>query len=51
MLWTVTVVLLVLWILGVVSKAAIGAWIHVLLVLAIISFVFAVFKRGTGAEP
>jgi hypothetical protein len=34
MLWTITVILLVLWLLGVVGVYTIGAWIHLLLVLA-----------------
>ena len=42
MLWMVTILLLVLWLLGVVSGYTLGAWIHVLLILAII-------RRGTGA--
>ncbi|HEX4474642.1 MAG TPA: lmo0937 family membrane protein [Polyangiaceae bacterium] len=37
MLWTITVILLVLWLLGLVGVYSIGAWIHILLVLAIIS--------------
>ena len=37
MLWTITVVLLVLWLLGLTGAYTVGAWIHVLLVLAIIS--------------
>jgi hypothetical protein len=37
MLWTITVVLLVLWLLGLTGAYTIGAWVHVLLVLAIIS--------------
>jgi hypothetical protein len=40
MLWTITVVLLVLWLLGVVGVYTVGAWIHILLVLAIISIIF-----------
>jgi Family of unknown function (DUF5670) len=36
MLWTVFVVLLVLWALGFVSGYAIGGFIHLLLVLAVI---------------
>lgn len=49
MLWTVTVILLVLWALGLVSGSAIGSWIHILLVLAVISLIFAVMRRGTAA--
>ena len=35
MLWTIFVVLVVLWLLGLVSFHAVGAYIHILLVLAI----------------
>lgn len=35
MLWTVFVVLLVLWLLGVVSAYTLGGFIHILLVVAI----------------
>ena len=35
MLWTVFVVLLVLWLLGIVSAYTFGGFIHVLLVLAV----------------
>ena len=36
MLWTISVVLLVLWLLGFISGTAIGSWIHILLVIAVI---------------
>jgi len=36
MLWTIAVILLVLWALGLVSAYTMGGFIHVLLVLAII---------------
>jgi hypothetical protein len=36
MLWTIFVILLVLWLVGLVSFHAIGAYIHILLVLAIV---------------
>ena len=36
MLWTIAVVLLVLWLLGLVSSYTMGGFIHVLLVVAII---------------
>ena len=35
MLWTIFVILLVLWLLGVVSSYTLGGFIHLLLVLAI----------------
>ena len=36
MLWTIFVVLLVLWLLGVVSSYTMGGFIHLLLILAIV---------------
>ena len=36
MLYTIAVVLIVLWLLGVVTGSAIGGFIHILLVVAII---------------
>jgi uncharacterized protein DUF5670 len=36
MLWTIFVILLVLWLLGVVSSYTLGGFIHILLVLAVI---------------
>ncbi len=35
MLWTIFVVLLVLWLLGVVSAYTLGGFIHILLIVAI----------------
>ncbi|HET6844064.1 MAG TPA: lmo0937 family membrane protein [Candidatus Angelobacter sp.] len=40
MLWTLFVVLLVLWLLGVVSSYTLGGFIHLLLVLALVALVF-----------
>jgi len=40
MLWTVFVVLLVLWLLGLVSSYTLGGFIHILLLLALITLVF-----------
>lgn len=40
MLWTITIVLFVLWLLGVVSGYTLGSWIHILLVLAVIVLIF-----------
>lgn len=36
MLWTIFVILLVLWLLGLVSGTTFGGFIHVLLVIAIV---------------
>ncbi len=40
MLWTITIVLFILWIVGLVSSYTLGGWIHILLVLAIIVLIF-----------
>jgi hypothetical protein len=40
MLWTITIILFLLWIVGLVSGAALGSWIHILLVLAVIVLIF-----------
>ena len=39
MLWTIFVILLVLWLLGLVSSYTMGGFIHILLVLAIVVLV------------
>lgn len=40
MLWTLFVILLVLWLLGVVSSYTLGGFIHILLVLAVVALIF-----------
>jgi hypothetical protein len=37
MLWTIAIILLVLWLLGMVSSYTLGGFVHILLVLAIIA--------------
>jgi small basic protein len=44
MLWTIVVVLLVLWLLGLVSSYTLGGVIHVLLVIAIIMALVSLFQ-------
>jgi hypothetical protein len=36
MLWTIAVVLIILWLLGLVSSYTLGGFIHILLVLAVV---------------
>lgn len=36
MLWTIFVILLVLWLLGLVSGTTLGGFIHILLVIAVV---------------
>jgi hypothetical protein len=44
MLWTICVVLVVLWLLGMVSSYTLGGFIHILLVLAIIVLLIRVLQ-------
>ncbi len=48
MLWTLFVILLVLWLVGVVSSYTLGGFIHLLLVLAVIALIFQLL---TGRRP
>lgn len=48
MLWTIAVILLVLWLLGVVTSYTIGGFIHVLLVIAIIVVLIRIIR---GENP
>jgi uncharacterized protein DUF5670 len=49
MLWTIFVILFVLWLLGVVSSYTMGGFIHLLLVLAIIALVFQLITGRRAA--
>jgi hypothetical protein len=44
MLWTVAVILIVLWALGLVSSYTMGGFIHILLVLAVIVVLLNVIR-------
>jgi len=46
MLWTIAVVLLVLWLLGLVSSNTMGGFIHILLVIAIVVVLLRVIQGG-----
>ena len=45
MLWTIALILLVLWILGLVSSYTLGGFIHILLVVAIVMMLVNVIGR------
>ena len=49
MLWTLFIVLLVLWLLGVVSSYTLGGFIHILLVLAVIALIFQLLSGRRSA--
>ena len=44
MLWTIVVILLVLWLLGLVSSYTIGGFIHILLVIAVVVLVIRLMQ-------
>jgi hypothetical protein len=48
MLWTIAVILIVLWALGLVSSYTMGGFIHILLVLALVVIVISVIQ---GRRP
>lgn len=49
MLWTLFVILLVLWLLGLVTSYTMGGFIHILLVLALIALVFQLITGRRAA--
>ncbi len=48
MLWTIAVVLLILWLLGMVSSYTLGGFIHILLVLAVVAILIRIIQ---GRSP
>ena len=50
MLWTLFVILLVLWLVGVVSSYTLGGFIHLLLVLALVALVFQLGRERRRRE-
>jgi hypothetical protein len=48
MLWTIAVILIVLWVLGLVSSYTLGGFIHILLVVAIIVIIINLVQGRRG---
>ncbi|MGD0819921.1 MAG: lmo0937 family membrane protein [Desulfomonilia bacterium] len=48
MLWTIAVILIVLWLLGLVSSYTMGGLIHILLVIAIIVVIIGFIQGRRG---
>ena len=44
MLWTIAVILIILWLLGLVSSYTMGGFIHILLVIAVIVVLLNIIK-------
>jgi hypothetical protein len=49
MLWTIFVILLVLWLLGLVSSYTLGGYIHILLVIAVVVLIFNLLSGRRSA--
>jgi hypothetical protein len=47
MLWTIAVILIVLWLLGLVTSYTMGGFIHILIVVAVVVIVIQ-FIQGRG---
>ncbi len=50
MLWTLFVILLALWLLGVVSNHILGGFVHILLVLAVVALIFQLLSSSRHIE-
>jgi hypothetical protein len=48
MLWTIFVILLILWLLGLVSGYAFGGFIHILLVIAVVVLIINLVSGRRG---
>ncbi len=46
MFYAIAAILMVLWVMGMVSGAGLGAWVHLFVVLALVSTVLAVARGG-----
>jgi uncharacterized membrane protein YtjA (UPF0391 family) len=44
MLWTIAVILLVLWLLGLITSSTMGGFIHILLVVAVVMVLVSIIS-------
>ena len=44
MLWTIAIILFILWLLGFITSATFGGWIHILLVIALVVVVIRLLQ-------
>ena len=49
MLWTIAVILVILWLLGLITSYTLGGFIHILLVLAIIVILYNLISGRKGS--
>ena len=48
MLWTIFVILLILWLVGLVTSTTMGGFIHLLLLIAVVVLVFNLLQGRRG---
>ena len=48
MLWTIAIILLILWLIGFIGTHTFGQWIHVLLVIAVVVIVINLLQGRRG---
>lgn len=44
-LWTIAVILLLVWLVGIVSSSTVGGHLHILLALALVAYALSVIQR------
>jgi hypothetical protein len=49
MLWTIFIVLMILWVLGLATSYTLGGFIHILLVLALVSVLIQIIQGGRAS--
>ncbi|CAG1772375.1 hypothetical protein BAC2_02379 [uncultured bacterium] len=50
MLWTIFIILLVLWLLGVITGSTINGFIHLLLVIAVVAVLIELIRVATRSR-
>jgi hypothetical protein len=51
MLWTMAVILLGLWVLGMVSGAQLGMWVHLFFAFGLVAALLALLSSGRAVAP
>jgi hypothetical protein len=49
MLWTIAVILVILWLLGLITSYTMGGFVHILLVLALVVILYNVISGRKGS--
>jgi hypothetical protein len=50
MLWTISAILLVLWVLGLITGSTVGMWVHLLLAFGMVALVLAFVSSARPAR-